>query len=339
MAAVAALLAMAAYDRPLPGAAAGIGLFGAVVLIALPMQVLAPVAAPTPGLVLLGGGLLLLLATLRTRAALPLVAVGAGLLVAQQVATGHLLLLAVGETIAGVAAPFALFTALALAPLLARSLSPRIALAGGAALTALAVSLVLVIRLADPTGPTRPAISQVMHVTDLTTGRFYRATSLFAPDRWTRSMLGPAGEAALLPMYDHAFVAPAGPVAVSAPRIRLFRRLDGKVQLTVAGPPGTREIRVALAASVPFAAARVNGVAAPLLRRPGALDRIGWVGRDVTVSLLLTPAAPGRLVARIALLRDGWPADAPPLPPRPADVMPWYDSDGSILLKTETISW
>ncbi|MET0270899.1 MAG: hypothetical protein ABW173_10770, partial [Sphingomonas sp.] len=250
-----------------------------------------------------------------------------------------LLLLAVGESITAVAAPFALFAALALAPLMARASGPRVAAVGGGVLAAGAAALVAVIRFVDPASAATPGISQVIHVSDLASGRVYRVTSLLAPDRWTRAALGPAREASLRPVFESALIAPGEPVRVARPRITLSNARDGRLRLTVAGAPGTREVRMALVATVAMASSRLDGVATPLLAQAGRLGRLTWTGRDQALTMMFTPRGPGRLVARVAFLTDGWPADARPLPGRAADMMPWYNSDSRVVIDTVQIAW
>ncbi len=339
MAAVAALLAWPAWHAPIPPRALGLGLAAIVALLALVAQAVAPTAAVMPTWSLLGGGAALLLAADGTRRGLALAGVVAAVLVAQQAATAHLLMLAVGETIAAVAAPFLLFAALPLAPLLAASLRVRSAAWVALPPLVLAAGAILLIRFGDPASARRPAIGQIVHVSDGASGRFYRATSLAFPDRWTRAALGPAGQGALLPVYDHALIAPGEPIAPARVRIERGRRADGAVVLRFRGPPGTREIRLALAATAPLRGAQVNGIRVPLLAAAGRLDRVSWVGADPVVTLVLAPRGPGRLVARASALRDGWPADARPLPPRGPATMPWYDSDTAVSLATTSISW
>jgi hypothetical protein len=36
---------------------------------------------------------------------------------------------------------------------------------------------------------------------------------------------------------------------------------------------------------------------------------------------------------------EGWPAEAAPLPPRPADVMPWDNSDSTFVAGTRAFAW
>lgn len=339
LAAVAALIAAPAFAVPLRAGAAGYGLLMLVALTAVVVQSLAPIATPSLLVALLGGGVMWFAAA-RDGVVLPwIVAVSAGLLAAQQAATAHLLLLAVGETIAAIAAPFALFAVLAVSPLLTRGLSARIAVAGGVLLAAVAIGLIGTMRFVDPASPDTPAVSQVIHVSDLATGRFYRVTSLLAPDRWTRAALGPAKEAPLPPVFDQALVARGEAVRQPRPQVRLARLADGRLLLTAQGPPGTRELRMALDATVAMRSVQVNGVAAPLLVKPGRIDRLVWSGREPSVSLLLAPRGHGRLVTRLSFLADGWPAGARPLPPRPPGIMPWYDSDAHILLDTVQITW
>ena len=309
-------------------------------MAAVAIQATAPLAGVIAGWSVAGGGAVLLATRIRRPWGLLLAALIAVPLIAQQLATGHLLLLTVGDTLGGVAGPFGWFAALSLAPLLARAIGVRggagVALACGLAATALVAS----IRLVDPASAERPGLSQILHVADLANGHFYRATGLARPDRWTDEALGGAGGAGpLLPIYDHAFVRRTGRVAVIPPQIMSMVRPDGLVLLRIAAPPGARQIGVAMTATAPIARLWVNGRRAPLLARPGAMARLYWYGRDPVVTLAMAPSAPGRLVARIATLRDGWPADARPLPPRPPTSMPWYDSDATVTLSTTSISW
>ncbi len=74
------------------------------------------------------------------------------------------------------------------------------------------------------------------------------------------------------------------------------------------------------------APARLNGQPVTL---SGQGTRIVWSAPE-GLDLVL-PAQHG-LQARYAIVSEGWPAWAAPLPPRPARVMPWEDSGGSVIL-------
>jgi hypothetical protein len=75
----------------------------------------------------------------------------------------------------------------------------------------------------------------------------------------------------------------------------------------------------------------VEGAPAAILTRPGAWTHISWTAPKGRFVIAFRPKGHGRLQARWATLAPGWPRGAQPLPPRPADRMPWGLSDSTAL--------
>lgn len=338
LAGLATALGAFALCRPPTRAALPFGAFAVTASLALFVQALAPAAAVLLCWSLLGAALVLLLAARSHRRVL-LVALVAAMPLAQIFGVGHVILLVVGENIPEVGALFALLAALVAGPLLARAAGERGTGIAAAAAGAAAVALTLAIRLTDPASAERPRPSQILYVADVASGRSYRVTSLASIDGWTAAALRADGHApgrgAMPPVYEEVSIAAAQAVAIAPPRSSIVRLPDGRIRIAVAPDPRVRELRVRLAATVAIRSATVNGIAAPgLLSRPNQLGEIMWTAPARGLAIDLAPDGRGRVAARLSALRDGWPAGARPLPPRPKDTMPWYNSDTSIALWT-----
>lgn len=308
-----------------------------VLLLGTAVQAFAPPAAVlTTWTALAAAGVLLLArATPLTAAAL------AGTILAQILATAHLIELTVGENLPEVGAPFLLFAAAALAPLVPAGRWPRpVAIA----LATLAVALTLTIRLTDPTSPARPRPSQILYVAD-EAGRFWRASSLPAIDAWSDAALKADGAAGwtrrtLPPFFagrdyrQGVAVAPARPVAVA----RSVIAADAG-RLTVTSPPGTRQLAVSLRFAAPAALLSVGGAPAVARLRPGETYVLRWSAPAGPLSLRYRTTGPGGVTATAAALVDGWPMEARPLAPRSPDTMPWYNSDATLVARRIDVRW
>jgi hypothetical protein len=141
------------------------------------------------------------------------------------------------------------------------------------------------------------------------------------------------------PFALKAFVAPAKPVAVEKPRIELGRGAGDQVLLRFTPSPQTRELRLMLRTTAPVADASVNGLPAPVFDRPGRWSRLVWAAPASGLTVAFRPQGSGELEVRYAALADGWPKGAKPLPPRPATLMPWYDSDSTAVVSALRRPW
>lgn len=315
------------------------GLFLVMLLLATIVQALAPAAAVLAVWTVLAGAIIWLLAASRRPFVIAAAAILAGLTLGQIAATGHLILLAVGENMPAAGACFLLLAALPLAPLAERRSGLRIAaIACGIA----AIAAIGVIRFTDHASPARPRPSQILYVA-AADGRFWRASSLPAIDPWTDAALKADGarrwvRRPLPPFHvgrdyaQGAAVAPARPVRVDAPAI-----VHAPGSLTVAPPLGARQIdlqlrfRDAVSLRVKGADGRLDAVA-------GQLVSLRWSASRAPLTILID-SGHNRVAGLVSILSDGWPADARPLAPRSPDTMPWYNSDATLVIRRIDLRW
>jgi hypothetical protein len=104
-------------------------------------------------------------------------------------------------------------------------------------------------------------------------------------------------------------------------------------------PAGAREIALGLQPDTPATLQTIQGAPARLALAPGARARIRWDAAPDGVTLVIRPAGPGKMTVSYNLKIESWPAGAPPLPPRPSNVMPFNDSDATYLTGTRTLAW
>jgi hypothetical protein len=104
-----------------------------------------------------------------------------------------------------------------------------------------------------------------------------------------------------------------------------------------------RRLQLAIRSSAPVSDVRVGGEPVKALAKAGEWTYVIWQAsatRDVTAPILSVAAkGHGTLEVRYASIVPGWPVDARPLPPRPADAMAWSTSDSTAEVGTLTQSW
>jgi hypothetical protein len=103
--------------------------------------------------------------------------------------------------------------------------------------------------------------------------------------------------------------------------------------------PGTQMLALDLTSSVDLAEVLVDGQ--PVELEPGAAKRlrIRWYGDPDGLAISFRADAPGVIEARYAAVIEGWPAGAPPLPPRPTDVMAFDISDSTVVQGALQLAW
>jgi hypothetical protein len=119
----------------------------------------------------------------------------------------------------------------------------------------------------------------------------------------------------------------------------LTKAAGDELRLHVTPPPGARTISLEFSSNTLGAIDSVAGVKAYLPLRPGAPASIHWAAAPEGFDVTLHPAGPGKLTVRYDAVIEQWPAAAPPLPKRPADVMPFDISDSTVLAGDRQFSW
>jgi fumarate reductase subunit D len=133
--------------------------------------------------------------------------------------------------------------------------------------------------------------------------------------------------------------APAPYIDLPAPELTFSRDPDGQVRLHVAPPPGARVVDLKLKADTAATLTSIGGVPVRLPMKPGGDTLLSWAAAQRGFDLTIRPGGPGKLTAYYSATLESWPAAAKPLPPRPADVMPFDVSDSTFVSGARRFSW
>ncbi len=330
--------------RPLPAAEGWLGLLALGLVLAMAAQAAVPEAAFFLAWPLLAGALAAALSGLGRRggpgAVLVIAAIGA-VTVGWVGGLAHLLYLGVDLPEALALPLFA--AALTLWPLLTEgeaAVAPAIA---GGALVLAGLIVTAALRLQDPWSARFPQISEVYYLLDQDAGRAWRVDASLAPTAWSRAVLGAdggaAGQVSLWPFGGRIPAAPARWLAEAPPQVAISRGADGALWLKAQPTPGARVLSLRLKPSAPMILIQADGAPAGLALKPGAWTRVSWAAPAGGLSLRLVGPAGGALQLRYVELFDGWPAQARPLPPRPADLAPFDTSDSLVVCGSRALGW
>ena len=102
---------------------------------------------------------------------------------------------------------------------------------------------------------------------------------------------------------------------------------DGRTAIRFTQSPGSRQMRLSIRSDKPITSASVNGYATAMQAKRLI---VAWSAPGRSAEVLLQAPADAKLDIKAVELTDGWPKDAAPLPPRPADAMAWGDSDATV---------
>ena len=265
------------------------------------------------------------------------VALVGGLALAQLAYVAHPVALGVGAELPEALAAFLLMAALPFFPLLwpAQGDGRRPWIGVGALV--LALGPIGFVRVAQPWDARHPRPTHVVFAADIDHHRFLRATGIPKPDAWTLSALpgdgGPVKQRPLEPILGQNLSAGAWPVTVERPVYAILPLTGGRTTIRLA-PVGARarQLAVDVKTSGSFVDARINGLPASFADKPGQWTHIVWDAPSdgLVVSFATKPAT--HLQTRYGVVIDGWPRDAPALPRRPANAMPWQNSDTTVLI-------
>jgi len=205
------------------------------------------------------------------------------------------------------------------------------------------LALTLVVRSDEPWSPRYPQVSYVGYQVDQDTGRAWRFSPAVDETGWTEQVLG--AEGGQVKRLSHwAWRRPmravsATPVTESGPSLSLAKAADGTLRLTVAPPPGSRALALQVRASTAAQATSLSGVPIALALPAGKWVKVNWQAAGAGFDLAIRPSGPGRLDVRYNVGFDRWPAGVAALPPRPADVMAWDNSDSTFVSGTRAFTW
>ncbi|MGZ5948091.1 MAG: hypothetical protein ACXWKV_16095, partial [Caulobacteraceae bacterium] len=341
---IAALIGLAVFGRPAsrPGAWTGALLLGLILaavaqalvppaafVLAWPVAWAALAAAATAAGAHRGRGALIVLALFAA----------VGLAFAATFAHASFLSLDLMELLA---LPL-LITALAAWPLAqteegappARLLGPVLVLAG--------LAVTATVRFNHPYDARHPDLTDVSYEIDQTKHEAWRMSYAPEANAWTKAVLTaggakmtkrPAGRA------NKPTDASAAPyIEAPAPQISFTKDAAGQIALHVVPPPGARVIDLKLRADTAATLVGAGGVAIHVPMKPGADTFVRWSSTKDGYDLTVRPGGPGKLMVEYSATIEGWPAGAPPLPPRPKDVMAFDLSDATVLEGKQSFSW
>lgn len=214
----------------------------------------------------------------------------------------------------------------------------------GPALIIVGLAVTVAVRVNDPYDARFPQASYVVYEEDQDARRAWFVSATPQLPRWSRQVLTSAG--GRIDRFSNwvwqrpVDAAPAPFVAEPAPEITLARQPDGSLVLKAVPPPGAREIALGLQPDT-FATLRsIQGARLSMPLAPGARSLVRWdAAPEGGVTLVIRPAGPGHMTVSYNAKLEGWPAGAPPLPPRPRNVMPFNDSDSTYVTGTRTLAW
>jgi hypothetical protein len=218
----------------------------------------------------------------------------------------------------------------------ARLVGPILVLAG--------LAVTAAVRLNHPYDARHPEATDVVYQIDQDRKQAWRVDELLMLAPWSEGVLKTGG-AALTKLSGWQFrkpvdAAPAPYVDYPTPQITLAKAANGDVTLHVVAPAGARTITLHLTSNTIAQVSAIAGFPTHLSIPPGKSAAFSMAapppeGFDVTVH----PAGPGKLDVDYAAVLDDWPKAAPPLPKRPADVMPFDISDSTVLTGARSFSW
>ena len=208
-----------------------------------------------------------------------------------------------------------------------------ILLFGGFALTAF-------IRSEEPWSPRYPQVSYVGYQVDQDTRRAWLFSPKADESGWTMRLLGPEAR----DLSHWAWPQPmratdARYVEASAPTINLIRLSNGMLRLTAAAPPGARTLTLRLRTATPSRVTTMSGIPVDMNLPPAQWVRVDWAAPGQGLTLDFRPTGSGRIEVRYTAGFDAWPTGVEPLPTRPADVMPWDNSDSTFVSGTRAFTW
>jgi hypothetical protein len=213
----------------------------------------------------------------------------------------------------------------------------------GGVLLGAGLALTLIIRAEDPWTPRYPQASYVGYQVDQDTGKAWRFSPEAMSGPWTNAVLraegGPVEKLSHWAWRRPMLAATAPPVAEPAPTITLAKAPDGSLRLSAVAPAGARTLELRLRAASGGQVNRIAGVPVELTLPKGEWVRVNWQAPGTGLDIGLRPSGPGQLDVRYVAGFDRWPSGVAPLPPRPADLMAWDNSDSTFVSGTRAFTW
>ena len=338
------LLALAAYGRPAGRAGAWLGVLLTGLVAAIAVQAVAPPASFVIGwplaLATLAAALTAAGAWRGVGALLVLALFAAvGLAFAAELAHPAFLSLDLPELLV---LPL-LMAALAAWPLAQTDEGAPPARLFGVILILVGLGVTLSVRLNHPYDARHPQATAVTYDVDQDARKAWRVSSTPDLPAWSEAALkGGGGTIGKRPggrRKTPMDAAPAAYIDAPAPEITFAKAPDGQLHLHVQPQPGVRVFDLKLSADTAATITSIGGASLQMPMKPGGDTLIRWSAAQPGFDLVIRPGGPGKLSAAYSATLEQWPAGIPPLPPRPADVMPFDLSDSTVFEGVRRFAW
>ena len=149
---------------------------------------------------------------------------------------------------------------------------------------------------------------------------------------------GDIGKRAFPTFRRDVWAAPAPMVTAAAPTIHISRSPEGVVTLSAPFTAGS-QLALDLRVDTLVRDVMVDGRPLAILSKPGQWTHLRWQGGGDQVSVSFRPSGPGTMEARYAQFTTGWPAQAKPWPPMPANVMAWDLAGSTVVTGAVRSGW
>jgi len=338
----AAVVALAAYGRPISRAGAWSGALILGFILAVGLQVVAPLA----GFILAWPLVLAALALAATDAATrkgiaPLVVIG----VLAALGLGW-----IGGFVHAVYTSLDLVELLGLPLLLAALLVWPLAQPAegapperllGPALLIVGLALTAVVRFSDPYSARFPKLAFIQYYVDMDAGRAWRIRPLNDASPWSDAVMRTDGGkiGRLQEFMAPREAAPAHFTPLPAAQASLAKQADGSLRLHLAPPAGARTLVFQVTSNTPATLVGLGGVPSHVTMTAGQPLLGRWVAAPQGVDLVIQPAGPGRLDVEMEANIGAWPAGVAPLPKRPDTLMPFDVSDTAEVKTAARFTW
>ena len=213
----------------------------------------------------------------------------------------------------------------------------------GPVLVLIGLAVTIAVRFNDPYDARHPELTDVSYDVDQTAHQAWRMSYAPQLNAWSRAVLTTGGaKLGKRPSGrdNHPTdAAPAPFIETPAPEITSALDASGQLILHVAPPPGARVITLKFRPNTAATIVAAGGVPIRFPLKPGADSLLRWSAAQKGFDLVIRPGGPGRLTVGYSAIIERWPAAAPPLPPRPRDVMAFDTSDSTEVEGSRTFSW
>jgi hypothetical protein len=264
--------------------------------------------------------------------------------IAQLTAWGSWTFAGIGLTEPAIMALFAMLAAPALSPLAHDFAATRWAWRAAGLLALVGIALIAnASRLGAEPG--RPAITQALHVADLSAGKAWRIADQDRLDAWTKAVLpadggGAPKQQAFAPFWrEPVWMSETRVVPVAAPQLTVDRTED-RLLVRLIPAPGAELVSLRLRPSAALTAPRLNGRPIALKAEAGKWSNLTYHAPDPNgVTLSFTTPATGKVEVAALEFHEGWPQMAKAPPAKPADLMAFGMSDKTAVLVRGGLSW